>query len=91
VNGKHLPNLLDYGRALVLSKRWTEALAIHQALLLQRQAIPEESERLAVLERIALASWEANQKDRAKAYLARLLSEDPQHAGGLALKGRFSA
>lgn len=91
LNGKHLPNLLDFGRALIQAKRWTEALAIHQGLLLQRQAIPEESERLAVLERIALASWEANQKDRAKAYLARLLSEDPQHAGGLALKARFSA
>lgn len=91
VNGKHVPNLLDYGRALVQAKRWTEALAIHQALLLQRQAIPDEGERLAVLERIALASWEANQKDRARAYLARLLSEDPQHAGGLALKARFSA
>jgi tetratricopeptide (TPR) repeat protein len=91
VNGKHVPNLLDYGRALILAKRWTDALAIHQALLLQRQAIPTEAERLAVLERIALASWEANQKDRAKAYLARLLTEDPQHAGGLVLKARFSA
>ncbi len=91
LDGKYVPNLLDYGRALVHAARWAEALVIHQALLLQRQAIPDEDERFAILERLALASWEANQKERARAYLSRLLSEKADHPGGLALKARFAS
>jgi tetratricopeptide (TPR) repeat protein len=89
IDGKYVPNLIDYGRALVTGGHWTEALAIHQSLLLQRHLIGDEGERLAVLERLALASWEAGQRDRAKAYLQKLLGERADHEGGLALRQRF--
>ena len=46
LDGKYLPNLLAYGHALIHARRWPEALAIHQALLLQRTAVTDEGERI---------------------------------------------
>jgi len=89
VDGKNVRKLLDYGRVLIAGGRWTDALAVHQALLMQRQTLTDESERYAVLERLALASWEAGQLDRARAYLNKLLTERTDHPGGLALRTRF--
>ncbi|MCC6624847.1 MAG: hypothetical protein IT385_26595 [Deltaproteobacteria bacterium] len=91
LDGKYLPNLLSYGHALIAARRWPEALSIHQALLLQRTAVTDEAERHGVLERLALASWEVGQRERARQYLQRLLSERPDHQGALALKRRFTA
>ena len=83
--------LLDYGRVLIAGQRGTEALGIHQALLMQRQALADEAERHAVLERLALASWEAGQLDRARAYLNKLLGERADHPGGQELLARFGS
>ncbi len=89
IDGKNVRRLLDYGRVLIAAGRWTEALSVHQGLLMQRQALTDEGERLVVLERLALASWEAGQLDRARAYLNKLLAEKADHAAGLALRTRF--
>ncbi len=89
IDGKNARNLLDYGRVLIASGRWSDALVVHQALLMQRHALSDEQERYAVLERLALASWEAGQLDRARAYLNKLLTERADHPGGLALRARF--
>jgi len=89
IDGKNVQKLLDHGRVLIAGGRWNEALAVHQSLLMQRQSIGDEEDRYAVLERLALASWEAGHLDRARAYLNKLLTERADHPGGLALRTRF--
>lgn len=91
LDGKNAKNLLAYGRTLVAAARWGEALAVHQALLLQRQTLPREEDRLAVLERLAIVCGELGQIDRARTYLNKLLAERPDHPHAAALRARLRA
>lgn len=91
LDGKNAKNLLAYGRTLVAAARWGDALAVHQALLLQRQALPREEDRLAVLERLAIVCAELGQIDRARTYLNKLLAERPDHPHAAALRTRLRA
>ncbi|MGB0592113.1 MAG: tetratricopeptide repeat protein [Myxococcota bacterium] len=88
-DGTYLPNLVDYGRFLVRQGRWERALRVHQNLLIQSRKLSDEVQAQ-VLYHLALSCHELDQRDKAKQYLNRLLSQAPDHSDGLALKARVA-
>ncbi len=88
-DGTYVPNLVAFGRLLLRLGEWTEALRVHQSLLMQSAKLADDESRDEVLYNLALASAELGQKTRAKQFLQKLDKQAPAHAGAAALRARL--